>query len=341
MIKPEDLEKQVKAGEINHIYLLFGEEQYLQESIIKKIKKQFGEIVPGINFIQLDETNVHNLIPEIEVPAFGYEKKLIIIKDTSLFKKETKKKNDKLQELSIKIKEYLEQNIDMVKDTCIIVFAQEEADKNELFNFIEKEGIICNFEKLKPVELIRRLKPICNAYKVNVSEKTLEYFVQSIGTNMQDAINEIRKLIEYAGEGGTIKDEDIDELCIKQTEAVIFDLTDYLGSKNAKSALETLHNLEYNKEPVQKILMLVYNHFKKLYYTKICERLNKDISSSLELKPNQKFLVSKYKKQANYFSENMLRSILQELTDLDANYKIGLIDIDIGLESILCNYCSL
>ena len=320
--------------------MLYGEEQYLQDSIIKKIKKQFGELIPGINYIQIDETNVQNLISEIEVPAFGYEKKLIIIKNTDLFKKETKKKSDKMQELAMKIKEYLEQNLDMVKDSCILVFAQEEAEKNELHNFIEKEGIVCNFEKLKPVELVKRLKAICNAYKVNVDEKTLEYLVQCIGTNMQDAINEIRKLIEYAGENGTIKNENIDELCIKQTEAVIFDLTDYLGNKNAKLALDTLNNLVYNKEPLQKILTLVYNHFKKLYYTKICERLNKDISDGLQLKPNQKFLVSKYKKQANYFNESTLRKILQELTDLDANYKIGLIDLDIGLESILCNYCS-
>ena len=32
---------------------------------------------------------------------------------------------------------------------------------------------------------------------------------------MQDLINEIRKLIEYAGENGTIKKEDIDKLSIK------------------------------------------------------------------------------------------------------------------------------
>ena len=32
---------------------------------------------------------------------------------------------------------------------------------------------------------------------------------------MQDLINEIRKLIEYEGENGTISNEDIDKLAIK------------------------------------------------------------------------------------------------------------------------------
>ena len=30
----------------------------------------------------------------------------------------------------------------------------------------------------------------------------------------------------------------------------------------------------------------------------------------------------------------------QNLRDLDYHYKIGLIDLQIGLESILCRYCS-
>ena len=48
---------------------------------------------------------------------------------------------------------------------------------------------------------------------------------------MQDLINEIRKLIEYAGENGTIQKEDVDKLAVKKLESVIFDLTDNLGKK--------------------------------------------------------------------------------------------------------------
>ena len=51
------------------------------------------------------------------------------------------------------------------------------------------------------------------------------------------------------------------------------------------------------------------------------------------------FLVTKYKKQSEFFKEKELRKILQELIDLDYNYKNGLIDINIGLEAILCRYC--
>ena len=157
---------------------------------------------------------------------------------------------------------------------------------------------------------------------------------------MQDLINEIRKLIEYAGENGKIKKEDIDKLTIKKLESVIFDLTDSLGKKDTKTALTVLQNLIYEKEPLQKILITLYNHFKKIYLTKIAMKENKNVAQSLKLKPNQTFLVKKYQMQAKYFKENELKIILQSLRDLDYKYKIGEIDLQVGLESILCTYCS-
>ena len=156
---------------------------------------------------------------------------------------------------------------------------------------------------------------------------------------MQELIGEIRKLIEYTGEGGTFGKQEVDLLCIKQVEAVIFDVTDHLGNKNTKAAIDTLHELIANKEPLQRLLILIYGHFKKLYFTKLAEQSGKNLAESLGLKPNQMFLTTKYKKQASYFEKATLRSILKELADLDANYKLGLIDLQVGLESILCNYC--
>ena len=100
--------------------------------------------------------------------------------------------------------------------------------------------------------------------------------------------------------------------------------------------MQILDNLLYQKEPLQKILIMLYNHFKKLYFYKLAIRLNKDVAISLGLKPNQTFLVNKYKKQASYFSEEELEKIINEFINLDYNSKIGKIDLDIGLRSILC-----
>ena len=340
MVTIENLEKELKEGKLSSLYLLYGEELFLLESSLSKIKRLFGDAIKGINYILIDNTNISQIISDIETPAFGYEKKLIIARNTGLFKKEGKRKDAENSKIKENLKNYIEENIKVINQSVVLVFIEEEAEKQELFNTIEKNGIVCKFDFQKPIQLEKRLKAICSAYKVSIDGSTLNYFIECCGTNMQDLINEIRKLIEYAGENGEITKKAIDLLSIKKLESVIFDLTDSLGKKDIATAMQVLQNLIYAKEPLQKILITLYNHFKKLYFVRIAIKNNKDIVVSLNLKPNQMFLVNKYKAQAKSFNEKELRKILQELTDLDYNYKNGLIDLQVGLEAILCTYCS-
>ena len=238
------------------IYLLYGEDEYLRDETLKKIKKSFGEIQLGINYVQIDENNVSNIISDIQTPAFGFPKKLIIAKNTGLFKK----KNP----LSIKLANFLEENKDNLDDVDI-VFIEETVEKNELYSKIEKIGKVQEFKEQKLPQLIVKVKSIAKAYDVEIKDNIAAYFIECVGTNMSDIINEIRKLIEYAGKGGEIKKEDVDYLCIKKAESIIFDLTDNLGKKKIKDAIDVLHNLLNAKEPLQRILIMLYNHFKKLY----------------------------------------------------------------------------
>ena len=157
---------------------------------------------------------------------------------------------------------------------------------------------------------------------------------------MSDIVNELRKLIEYAGKGNEITRDAIDNLSIKKSESIIFELTDSLGKKNITEALNVLNNLIYAKEPVQKILVMLYNHFKKLYIIKLAKEQRRSSLEILKLKPNQMFLVKKYEEQAGRFSKVDLEMILKEIIKLDNLSKSGLVDINIGLESILCMYCS-
>lgn len=336
-MKVEELEKELKQGKLDSLYLLYGDEKFLLEKVLKKIHSLFGKTINGINYITIDETNVNSIISNIETPCFGFEKKLIVAKNTGLFKKDTKgkaKKNDNT--IKAKLNEYLNNNFNDIKDFNILVFVENEIEKSDLAKFIEKNGIICNFEFQRANQLQARIKAITNAYKVNIDNSTLIYFIECCGTSMQELINEIRKLIEYVGVNGTITKQDIDNLSIKKIESVIFDLTDSLGKKDIANALQILKELLYNKEPIQKILITLYNHLKKIYLTMLADEYRVNIAEALNLKPNQMFLTTKYKKQASYFKKEELRNTLQALIDLDYKTKQGQLDINVGLEAILC-----
>ena len=310
------------------IYLLYGEDNYIKNELLKKIKKNFEELKLGINYIQIDENNSENIISDIETPAFGYEKKLIVAKNCNI----VKKKNI----VGEKLAEYIENND--VEDTDLVIIEDEVDKTSSIYKTLQKKATVKECNEKKPNEIITQIKSISSAYGVNIKENTAQYFIECVGTNMQDVINELRKLIEFEGKGGTITREDIDNLTVKKTESIIFDLTDNLGKKNIKEAMNVLHNLIYSKEPVQRILIMLYNHFKKLYIVKLSKGEN--VSQNLKLKPNQIFLVNKYQNQARFFEESELRKIIEEFINLDELSKNGNMDLNVGLESILCRYCS-
>lgn len=312
------------------VYLLYGEDNYLKNEFVKKAKKSFGELQLGINYIQIDESNVNNVISDIETPAFGYERKMIIVKNANLMQKKNA--------ISDKLSEYLNDADKQILDSIELIIVEDSVEKNALFNTISEIGMIKEFNEQKISQLITKVKSISAAYGVQIQENVAQYFIECTGTNMEDIINEIRKLIEYAGKGGTIKKEDIDSLTIKKSESVIFDLTDNLGKKNIHEAINVLHDLIYAKEPVQKILVMLYNHFKKLYIVQLSNGQN--VAQNLKLKPNQTFLVSKYQNQAKFFTQDEIRNLLNEFMYIDEASKSGNLDINVGLESVLCRYCA-
>lgn len=130
----------------------------------------------GINYIIIDESLVNDLIYNIESPAFGYDKKLIIVKDSGLFKKDGRKKiGSPIQE---KIAEYIKENMDVINENVNIIFYESEVDKNNVFEAVSKNGCVCEFTELNQMQLVARLKKICNGYKVNVNENVLSYLVE-------------------------------------------------------------------------------------------------------------------------------------------------------------------
>lgn len=154
------------------IYLLYGEDTYSQETYVKKIKKEFGKIEQGINYIVLDENTVASVISECSTPAFGYPKKLVIVNNSNLFKKSVKSSVEVIRD---KIIEYL--TSDFPQDEVILIFIEQDVAKMKMYKALEKVGQIKEFKTLNEEQIKLKLKQIINAYGVNIASANLEYLL--------------------------------------------------------------------------------------------------------------------------------------------------------------------
>ena len=315
---------------MNNLYLITGEEAYEKDECLEKIKESFGELVKGINYIVLDKDSISNLESEINTYPFGFERKLIIVKIEKKGAKDTEDDDKKQEFLTDSLKETLE-NLD---DSVCIVFIGDFTLKSKIYKFVESHGKCFNFEKKKENELINWCKKLFDENKINISNQDIAYLINLCGVDKLVLKTEITKLSDYAMNTKNIKKEDIDLLCIKTSDIIIFDLTDSLGNKNIKKALMCLDELTENKEPIQKIAIMIAKHFKALLVAKIAVEENKNLLDELNTKST--YAANKYKEQSKRFSKQELVEMIKKLAKLDVDSKIGKIDLKIGLEKIIC-----
>lgn len=311
---------------MDNLYLISGDDEYEKLNYIEKLKEQFNELKKGINFIQIDKDNLHMLDQELSTYSFFNEPKLIIVKlqKKSADEDEAKGKKEWLTE-------DLEDKILNKIETITLVFLEEGTSKGKLNKLITKNGKVIVFDKKKPQELVSWAQDFAKENNATLNKPEAVYLVDLCGSNKQVLVNEINKLIDYS-EDKKITKADIDKMCIKTSEVIIFDLTDSYGKKDVKSTLKYLEDLIENKEPLQKILIMITKHFKSLLLAKVVLEQGKNVATELGINP---YPAKKYSDQSKNFSKEELIKIFKELAQLDVDSKIGKIDLKIGLQKII------
>lgn len=313
---------------MEHLYLITGDDDYEKNKYLEEIKSKFGVLTKGINYIQIDKDNMWTLEQELSTYSFMCEDKLIVVK---LSKKETT-----TEDLQSTKKDWfnkdVEEQIRNKLDFIWLVFYEESGTNTKLNKLISECGKCLNFEKGKPYEIVKWIVSKANSYGATIDNSNAEYLIEICGTDKVFLDNEINKLANSI-EDNKITKEIIDKMCIKTSEIIIFDLIDCIGSKNSRVALKYLDELIENKEPIQKIMIMVYKHFKMLLLAKEALREKKDVAIELNVKP---YPAKKYTTQCRNFTSEELIKILKELAKLDVDSKNGKMDLKIGLQKIIC-----
>lgn len=311
---------------MENLYLISGDDEYEKNNYIENLKKQFEPLQKGINFIQIDKDNLYTLEQELTTYSFFNESKLILVK---IAKKSTE--DDENRSKKEWLNEDLEDKILNRIETITLVFLEEGSSKGKLNKFITKNGKVIVFDKKKPQELANWAQEFCKEKAVTLGKSEAVYLVDLCGSNKQVLVNEILKLIDYI-DNTKISKSDIDKMCIKTSEVIIFDLTDSYGKKDIRATLQYLEELLENKEPLQKILIMITKHFKSLLLAKVALEQGKSVAAELGINP---YPAKKYSDQSKNFTKEELIQIFKELAELDADSKVGKIDLKIGLQKIM------
>ncbi len=198
----------------------------------------------------------------------------------------------------------------------------------------EMEKLFCYTLDKEVIEL-RDIDAICTTQITN------EIFVLSkCGTDMENLQKEMEKLFCYTLDKEVIELRDIDAICTTQITNEIFDMVNAVAEKKQKRALDRYYDLLALKEPAMRILYLLSRQFRLLMEVKEMTGQGydkKSIASKAGLHP---FAVGKYIEQSRRFSQEELRSILEESVDIEERVKTGRLQDVLAVELFIVKYSS-
>ena len=185
-------------GVVKSLYLCYGSEDYIKKQYVDELKNKIIE--PSYEVMNLErhdgkKVSVDQIIDFAETIPFMSEKRLMIVKDSGLFKSGRK-------EESTKLLDYL----DNIPSSACIVFMESEIDKRTgLYKKVNKVHTALEFKTPSDRETVKLIKKELNNYEIKMDDRLIEYLVQVVPIGMESILQEIEKLANYKQKGKVTK----------------------------------------------------------------------------------------------------------------------------------------
>lgn len=241
---------------------------------------------------------------------------------------------------SVTVQDRLISLLSSLPDTTILLFVESDADRRgRLFKAVSQTGLAVEFLHPDEETLRRWILTGLNRHSVRITNEALDIFLERAGQDLASVQTETDKLLAYAGEGGTLRAEDIRALVHERLETRIFDLVDAAGRRDRKETIRRYDELIRMQEEPGRILYFLGRQFNLLYQTKALQKRrqgNAEMMKAMDLKYS--FQLRKLTEQAKYFDEGLLRSAVEDCVQMEQRFKSGQADPCMAVELLLVKY---
>ena len=270
-----DLKKDITAGSIGNLYILHGEEVYLREYYLGKMKEAL--LTGGLddfNFHTLGakDFSIHKLRELVDAMPMMSERTLVVVSDYDISKGDKEAMADLLSDLP---------------DYVCLVFVYDvieyKADNRaKLAKIVKEKGRVVDFARQDQGDLTDWIARRFRALGHDISTDDARYLIFLCGDLMTGLISEIGKIGSYAKEKRVTR-RDIDAVATPQLDAVVFQLTDAIAAGDFDKAFSVLGDLLHMQEAPIKLLSILGRQIRQLYTARLAIENGKGAKWLMEL----------------------------------------------------------
>lgn len=319
------LVQDIKTGQLNHIYLLYGEEAYLRRQYRDRLKTAIiGDDTMNYHYYEGKDISIGAVIDQAETLPFFAERRLLVIENSGFLKSGG---------------EQLAEYLSSPAETAYFLFVETEVDKrSRLYKTISAKGCSVEFSVQDENTLKRWILGMMKKENKKISERALDFLLEKTGTDMENIRKETEKLFCYCLDREVITEKEIEEICTRRIGNHIFDMVSAIGDKKQKRALELYYELLAQKEPPMRILFLIARQFNLLLQVKELRGKglqNKAIGEKVGL-PG--FIAGKYVAQASHFRTKELLLAVEDCVAAEEAIKTGRMNDNMSVEMLIIRY---
>lgn len=321
----KELNSQLLKKDFKKIYLFYGQEIFL----IDEYTKRFSHAIVGGNLNNIvkfdgETANYNDIINEMFSISFDLEPRVLIFKN--FFKYASTNSSLNLSAIIDNLKNYK-------SDSTYIIFKEYEAKENKLFSALKQIAFSAELVQPSMPDLVKWVQNVMSKEGKTISDNMAQEIILHYNKDMMLIYNYLQVLISYLGKRSKVTHDDILKTLTDNPQDHIFQMLDAFATKDLESGYKYLRELYQLRTSVSKILALILRHFKILGMLKEMQETNKkQIAKQLGI---LEFFVDKYKKQAESFTLDKIKSVIQKTIEYEYMIKKGQIDDETALEMLL------
>lgn len=315
--------QQIKKGNLSPIYLLKGENYYLQSQFLDMLRQQIQCDDMGEIRFDLTEQTIEQVVDEAETISFFTDDKLLIVDHSQ----------NMFQQDMERFMEYL--NHPTTGTTIVFLGIDSLDERKKMVKQLKKKIEIISVDELSERELRQYVQRTIQNEGYTIQPKALDHLLLLSDYRLTNVMSELKKIYLYAIDDHHITYSLVDELVSKSLEHSLFGMTDFVVNGQIDKALSFYHDLLLQGEDTIKMIYILGMQFRLLLQVKILMQRHydqKQMASTLKVHP---YRVKLAMQQANRMTMKQLGMIYDQFVEADYAVKTSRLDQKMIMELLL------
>ena len=344
------LMKDIQANRFAAVYLLHGEERYLQEEIVEQLKKSYlgPEEQFGYEKVEGGSLSLAEIVAQVGENGLFSTQHLLVVDNPPYLgsSRKTAEQGDQegpdekalaAEKESVGLLEdYISKQQEGRPDS-VLVFTTEKTDRRKrIYKLIEKKGFTVECSPLKGEMLADWVRQKAASLGKTVDRSAMDRLMLAGNHSLHYLSGELEKYNAYLGDSETvISGQVVDLLFSGDLQGNVFKLADAMAERNLTGAENLLQLLLGRREKPLLIFFMIARHYRLLLQTRclLDEGLPPgQFASTLEVPP---FVARKLQDQARVYSKTALEDVIIILQDGDQKIKTGRLEPGQALSLIM------